>query len=101
MGHDFRPSYLQIRDFIDQLPRRPVVSAFTATATARVREDIEKKLDLDQPFRLTTGFDRPNLRFETMRVISGEKPHALVQFCWRRKTRRGSSIAAPSARWER
>ena len=79
-GHDFRPSYLQIRDFIDQLPRRPVVSAFTATATARVREDIEKKLDLDQPFRLTTGFDRPNLRFETMRVISGEKPHALVQF---------------------
>ena len=79
-GHDFRPSYLQIRDFIDQLPRRPVVSAFTATATARVREDIEKKLELDQPFRLTTGFDRPNLRFETMRVISGEKPHALVQF---------------------
>ena len=79
-GHDFRPSYLQIQDFVRQLPTRPVVSAFTATATIRVKEDIEDKLDLERPFRLTTGFDRPNLRFETMRVISGEKPHALVKF---------------------
>ena len=79
-GHDFRPSYLQIRDFVGQLPRRPVVSAFTATATARVREDIQDKLGLDRPFRLTTGFDRPNLRFETMRVMSSEKPRALVDF---------------------
>ena len=79
-GHDFRPSYLQIRDFVRQLPRRPVVSAFTATATARVREDIQDKLGLDRPFRLTTGFDRPNLRFETMRVMSSEKPRALVDF---------------------
>ncbi len=79
-GHDFRPSYLQIEDFVRQLPRRPVVSAFTATATARVREDIQDKLGLEQPFRLTTGFDRPNLRFETMRVMSSEKPRALVDF---------------------
>ena len=79
-GHDFRPSYLQIEDFVRQLPRRPVVSAFTATATARVREDIQDKLGLEQPFRLTTGFDRPNLQFETMRVMSSEKPRALVDF---------------------
>ncbi|MDO4354986.1 MAG: DNA helicase RecQ, partial [Clostridia bacterium] len=62
-GHDFRPSYLRIADMIHGLSRRPVVAAFTATATPRVREDIEVQLELNDPERVTTGFDRPNLRF--------------------------------------
>ena len=79
-GHDFRPSYRQIRAFTDQLPARPVVTAFTATATARVRQDIEEQLGLQEPFRLTAGFDRPNLRLETRRLTESEKPRALVEF---------------------
>lgn len=62
-GNDFRPSYLQIADFIESLSDRPIVMAFTATATERVRLDIEKKLRLNAPVRVTTGFDRPNLSF--------------------------------------
>lgn len=62
-GQDFRPSYLKINQFIDQLKKRPVVSAFTATATSRVRDDISDKLELKNPFILTTGFDRKNLYF--------------------------------------
>ena len=79
-GHDFRPSYRQIRAFTGQLPARPVVTAFTATATARVRQDIEEQLGLQEPFRLTAGFDRPNLRLETRRLTESEKPRALVEF---------------------
>ena len=63
-GQDFRPSYLRIRAFIESLPKRPVVGAFTATATEEVQADIVKLLNLQDPFRMTTGFDRPNLRFE-------------------------------------
>ena len=62
-GQDFRPSYLKIVDFIRLLPVRPVVSAFTATATAEVRDDIIDILMLRQPQVLTTGFDRSNLYF--------------------------------------
>lgn len=62
-GQDFRPSYLKITDFIDRLPRRPVVSAFTATATQEVKEDIIDMLRLRNPVMSTTGFDRPNLYF--------------------------------------
>ena len=79
-GHDFRPSYRQICAFIGQLPARPVVTAFTATATARVRQDIEAQLALREPFRLTAGFDRPNLRLETRRLTASQKPHALIDF---------------------
>lgn len=60
-GQDFRPSYLKIVDFIKKLPRRPVVSAFTATATREVREDIADILLLQDPVVVTTGYDRPNL----------------------------------------
>lgn len=60
-GQDFRPSYLKITQFIDQLPIRPIVSAFTATATKEVREDIIDILMLRQPQVVSTGFDRPNL----------------------------------------
>lgn len=63
-GNDFRPSYLKIARFISSLPHRPVVAAFTATATELVRDDITEKLALCAPFRIVTGFDRPNLNFE-------------------------------------
>ena len=63
MGQDFRPSYLKIGEFIARLPKRPVVGAFTATATKEVRDDIIDILMLQSPEVLTTGFDRPNLYF--------------------------------------
>ncbi len=62
-GHDFRPSYLQILPFLQSLPYRPVISAFTATATQEVANDIVKLLGLSHPYCLTTGFDRENLSF--------------------------------------
>lgn len=63
-GQDFRPSYVRIPDFIRQLPMRPVLSAFTATATERVREDILHSLQMENPFETVAGFDRENLYFE-------------------------------------
>ena len=66
-GHDFRPSYQNIAPFIAQLPRRPIVAAFTATATPEVREDIIRLLHLHEPAVHVTGFDRPNLYFEVRR----------------------------------
>lgn len=69
-GQDFRPSYLKIAEFVDKLPSRPVVGAFTATATASVRDDIVRMLRLKNPFLLTTGFDRPNLFFDVRRCDS-------------------------------
>ena len=65
-GQDFRPSYLRIVNFIDSLPVRPVVGAFTATATKQVREDVERILKLRNPVRALTGFDRPNLSFDVL-----------------------------------
>ena len=62
-GQDFRPSYLKITEFVEQLPARPVIGAFTATATKEVRNDIEALLSLRDPVRLVTGFDRKNLKF--------------------------------------
>ena len=66
-GQDFRPSYLSIPRFLELLAARPPVCAFTATATERVREDIERLLELRSPRRLVTGFDRPNLFYEVQR----------------------------------
>lgn len=60
-GQDFRPSYLEIPQFVQQLRTRPPVSAFTATATPEVKEDIVRLLALRTPVRVQTGFDRPNL----------------------------------------
>ena len=63
-GHDFRPSYLNIAPAIASLRQRPVVAAFTATATPEVREDIIRQLELRSPFSVVTGFDRENLFFQ-------------------------------------
>ncbi len=77
-GQDFRPSYLAIGDFIAALPTRPVVVALTATATARVRDDIERLLGLEDPFTLVTGFDRPNLRFGVERLEPKRKLRRII-----------------------
>lgn len=63
-GQDFRPGYLKIVDFIDGLPKRPTVSAFTATATEEVKTDIACVLKLQDPKIVVTGFDRENLYFD-------------------------------------
>ncbi|MCM1054575.1 MAG: DNA helicase RecQ [Bacteroides sp.] len=76
-GQDFRPSYLHISSFIEALPERPVVGAFTATATDRVREDIKKQLGLADPLEIITGFDRPNLFFRVIHVPNKTKPAVL------------------------
>jgi ATP-dependent DNA helicase RecQ len=80
-GHDFRPSYLRIREFIDRLAYKPVIGAFTATATTNVRGDIASILKLDNPYTVTTGFDRENLYFEVQRLDSAkEKMNALLNY---------------------
>ena len=88
-GQDFRPGYLHISRFIRELPHRPTVGAFTATATDRVREDIARLLELEDPFSLTTGFDRPNLWFGIKRARPKEKPVALAAFLHEREGESG------------
>ena len=69
-GHDFRPGYLRIKDFISFFKERPVVCAFTATATQRVRDDIVSLLGLENPETCVTSFDRSNLYFEVVKPQS-------------------------------
>ena len=94
-GQDFRPSYLRIVNFIDTLPNRPVVGAFTATATKQVREDVERILKLREPVRVVTGFDRPNLSFEVirpnhkdselLRILTSKRSKSGIIYCATRK----------------
>ena len=86
-GQDFRPSYLKIVDFLNILTPRPVVSAFTATATEAVRQDIAQILQLRDPLRVVTGFDRPNLRFEVRRPK--QKLPALIELVQQRRDKAG------------
>lgn len=72
-GHDFRPSYRQITDFIDSFSTRPIVSAFTATATPLVQQDISDQLGLKQPETIINSFDRPNIRFTVVEPDSKSK----------------------------
>lgn len=76
-GQDFRPSYLKIVEFIEKLQERPVISAFTATATDEVKTDIECILKLNNPNTVVTGFDRENLYYRVEHV-SGKKKDAFV-----------------------
>ncbi|NBK78614.1 DNA helicase RecQ [bacterium D16-76] len=94
-GQDFRPSYLDIAPFLEKLPQRPVVGAFTATATGQVQADIEKLLLLQNPLRVTTGYDRPNLYFEVARpkdkdawlrhFLAGREGQSGIIYCATRK----------------
>ena len=86
-GQDFRPSYAKIPEFIGQLNKRPVVSAFTATATPVVREDIIKQLALDNPTVWLSGFDRANLYFEVRKPK--DKFYVLNEFLEDKKERAG------------
>lgn len=77
-GHDFRPSYREIANVILNLKKRPIVSAFTATATQIVKDDIINLLHLSNPFTLTTGFDRKNLNFNV--EIPENKKDFIINF---------------------
>ena len=76
-GQDFRPGYLKIVEFIESLPERPVVSAFTATATEEVKEDIACILKLKNPEIIVTGFDRENLYY-SVEHIAGKRKDVFV-----------------------
>ena len=97
-GQDFRPSYLKIVEFLQALPRRPVVAAFTATATEEVREDIVRILELRDPMRTVTGFDRENLYFEVLRPRS--KDSMLRTLVERRQGKSGIVYCATRAKVE-
>lgn len=86
-GQDFRPSYLKIISFVESLANRPIVGAFTATATNDVKEDIKKILRLKNPFEITTGFDRPNLFFGVIK--SSSKDEKLIDLIRERGDRSG------------
>ena len=95
-GQDFRPSYLRIVEFIKKLPRRPVIAAFTATATEKVREDVKRILGLHSPVEVVTGFDRPNLYFEVLhpelkeaellKLLEKRKRKSGIVYCATRKS---------------
>lgn len=94
-GQDFRPSYLKIVEFIQRLPKRPVIGAFTATATQAVREDVMRILQLQNPKVVTTGFDRRNLSFsvktakdkkkELLSLLQEYKGESGIIYCITRK----------------
>lgn len=94
-GQDFRPSYLKIVQFIKKLPKRPIISAFTATATEAVKEDIQCVLGLLEPKVLATGFNRENLYFAVehtrkkdayvLDYVAGHKSDSGIIYCATRK----------------
>ncbi|MCQ2463683.1 MAG: ATP-dependent DNA helicase [Clostridia bacterium] len=92
-GMDFRPEYLKIADFIARLPKRPCVAAFTASATPDIRSGIEKILKLNEPCKVVTGFDRPNLFFDV--IQTGSKLAKTAQLL---KKKQGSKIVYCSTR---
>ncbi|MFK8242903.1 MULTISPECIES: DNA helicase RecQ [unclassified Facklamia] len=77
-GHDFRPSYVEIRQFIDRLEQRPVITAFTATATQKVQQDIILQLGLKQPKVVGNTFDRPNIKLTVLEPT--DKMRTLVSY---------------------
>ena len=97
-GQDFRPSYLRIPRFLEALPQRPVVAAFTATATEDVRRDVARLLELRDPFVQVTGFDRPNLYFDVQRPK--DKLAALLALVRKQRGRSGIVYCATRAKTE-
>ena len=98
-GQDFRPSYLKISEFVESLERRPVMAAFTATATSQVQEDIVQRLLLRDPERVVTGFDRPNLFFDVQRPK--KKLAALIPLLEERREKSGIIYCATRSNVER
>ena len=98
-GQDFRPSYLNIAAFVQRLPRRPVVAAFTATATGEVQADIVRLLELWEPLRMVTGFDRPNLFFDVRRPK--QKTPVLLRLIQERQDKSGIVYCATRSAVER
>jgi ATP-dependent DNA helicase RecQ len=86
-GHDFRTSYMDIAGFIKSIKPRPITAAFTATATPKVRDDIERLLALKNPVSINTGFDRPNLYFEVQKPR--DKKAAVLECLGKRKKSSG------------
>ncbi len=95
-GQDFRPGYMKIPEFAQKLSYRPIISAFTATATGEVKKDIISMLGLREPFTITTGFDRKNLYFGVMhpsdkfaelkKIIQRNEGKSGIVYCITRKT---------------
>jgi ATP-dependent DNA helicase RecQ len=95
-GQDFRPAYLDIKDFVESLATRPILSAFTATATNKVRDDIISLLRLADPYLISTGFDRQNLFFSVIQprdklrallaYLSDNREKSGIVYCATRKT---------------
>jgi ATP-dependent DNA helicase RecQ len=95
-GHDFRPSYLEIQDFISKIKGKPVIAAFTATATKNVKNDIIKQIGLKKPKIVRTGYDRENLYFEVrkpkdkfqelLKILDSEGENSGIIYCTTRKS---------------
>ena len=98
-GHDFRPDYLAVKEYIAMLPKRPIVAAFTATATPEVKDDIIERLALNQPAVFVRGFDRPNLKFfvranlkkkerieEALRIVKSIEGSGIIYAITRKET---------------
>lgn len=96
-GQDFRPSYLKIVNLIKRFPKRPVVSAFTATATQTVKEDIQCILGLQNPEVLITGFDRKNLYFEVRKTK--QKDAEILDYLENTRARAVLSIVLQEKMW--
>lgn len=79
-GMDFRKAYQGISGFVDQLPQRPVVGAFTATADQRVQRDVQNQLQLHQPLFYCGGYDRPNLYFEVRQMSDSQKEDFICRY---------------------
>lgn len=94
-GQDFRPSYVRIVSFIRQLPVRPIVTAFTATATKRVQTDIREVLKLQNPYVAVTGFDRENLYFEVQRTKEKKKESGSI---WKNIRMKAELFTVPQER---
>lgn len=91
-GHDFRPSYLQMANQLDQLPNRPVIVALTATATVQVAADIKRLLKIPENNHIQTGFERENLRFQVIK--DQKKEQYLIEYLKINKNQSGIIYAA-------
>lgn len=91
-GHDFRTSYRYIANFINSLPSRPIITAFTATATKEVREDIVRFIELDNPGIFVSGFDRKNLKINSL--IVGDRFEYILSYILENKEQSGIIYAS-------